>query len=149
MQEEQSRFSNYCTQMSVCIEQRENYDYQGVLIHDATGRAWRFCSIVQMIQIYESFCNSIGYPQSTHQLRSLSEKPRDGRKGLEELALPDEEVPLHKPTFVIQLKYRQNASWQGSIRWIEGNVERNFRSMLELLKLIEGAIGSKENIGWE
>ena len=49
-------------------------------------------------------------------------------------------------TFVIKILNRQNATWQGSVSWNEENQEQYFRSALELLKLIDGALDRKEEI---
>ena len=46
-----------------------------------------------------------------------------------------------KECFLISIQYRQNASWQGALSWIEGGREENFRSVLELLLLIDSALG--------
>ena len=35
---------------------------------------------------------------------------------------------------------RQNATWQGSVTWVEKKEKQQFRSALELLKLIESAL---------
>jgi hypothetical protein len=43
-------------------------------------------------------------------------------------------------TFAVRVLFRQNASWQGSVFWIEGGKEEHFRSVLELLLLIDGAL---------
>ena len=48
-------------------------------------------------------------------------------------------------TFVIKIVNQQNATWQGSVTWTEEQKVQNFRSALELLKLINGALG--ENSG--
>ncbi|MBC8529389.1 hypothetical protein H8699_08115 [Christensenellaceae bacterium NSJ-44] len=47
-----------------------------------------------------------------------------------------------KATFMVQVQYRENASWQGQITWVEANQTRNFRSALELIKLMDSAAGS-------
>lgn len=44
-----------------------------------------------------------------------------------------------KITFIIEILYHQNATWQGVVRWIEGKKIQHFRSLNELLKLIEDA----------
>ena len=44
-------------------------------------------------------------------------------------------------TFSIRILFRQNASWQGSATWIEGNQEEYFRSVLELMVLLDNALG--------
>jgi hypothetical protein len=43
-------------------------------------------------------------------------------------------------TFAVRVLFRQNASWQGSVFWVEGGREENFRSVLELLLLMDGAL---------
>ena len=54
----------------------------------------------------------------------------------------EHDITSHKGernTFIVQVKYRQNSTWQGTITWTERNVVRNFRSALELLKLIDSS----------
>lgn len=46
-------------------------------------------------------------------------------------------------TFVIKILDRQNATWQGSVSWVEEHREQYFRSTLELLKLIDGALNNE------
>lgn len=43
-------------------------------------------------------------------------------------------------TFSLRVLFRQNASWQGSIYWHEKKQEESFRSVLELLTLIDSAL---------
>ncbi len=45
-----------------------------------------------------------------------------------------------KATFVVQIQYRQNATWQGKVKWVEKNEEKPFRSALELIKLLDSAV---------
>ena len=46
----------------------------------------------------------------------------------------------HTNTFVVKIVSQQNSTWQGSVTWTEGKKVQNFRSALELLKLISGAL---------
>lgn len=41
------------------------------------------------------------------------------------------------PTFELEILFRQNYSWQGRLRWPKGQREASFRSVLELLILME------------
>ena len=50
-------------------------------------------------------------------------------------------------TFIVKIVNRQNETWQGSVTWTEKQKVQNFRSALELLKLINGAL--EENSGAE
>lgn len=40
-------------------------------------------------------------------------------------------------TFVVKILDCQNATWQGSVTWVERQRKQYFRSALELLKLID------------
>lgn len=48
-------------------------------------------------------------------------------------------------TFIIKIMNQQNATWQGSVTWVEEQREQYFRSALELLKLIDGALGRQDS----
>ncbi|MCR4904004.1 MAG: hypothetical protein K6A23_14185 [Butyrivibrio sp.] len=43
-------------------------------------------------------------------------------------------------TFIIHVKFRQNATWQGDIVWREQNKKMHFRSALELMRMIDSAV---------
>ena len=49
-----------------------------------------------------------------------------------------------KGTFIVQVKYRQNSTWQGEVTWTERRQKQYFRSALELLKLIDSALDMNE-----
>jgi hypothetical protein len=49
-------------------------------------------------------------------------------------------------SFLVKIKYRQNSSWQGTVQWIETGKTQNFKSCLELIRLMDIAVTSdKEN----
>ena len=43
-------------------------------------------------------------------------------------------------TFIIRVQHRQNSSWQGRITWVEEDKTLYFRSVWEMMKLIEEAM---------
>ncbi|MEA4955641.1 MAG: hypothetical protein VB096_09060 [Pseudoflavonifractor sp.] len=49
-----------------------------------------------------------------------------------------------KGTFVVKVVNTQNATWQGTINWLEGERTEAFRSALELIKLVDSAVSPKE-----
>jgi hypothetical protein len=49
-------------------------------------------------------------------------------------------------TFAVRVMFRQNASWQGSVTWVEGKREEQFRSVLELLLLVKSALDQEVKI---
>ena len=56
-----------------------------------------------------------------------------------------------KCTFEISVKFRQNATWQGQILWAEKNLRQSFRSVLEMLKLMDEALteGEEKPAAWK
>lgn len=43
-------------------------------------------------------------------------------------------------TFIVDIKSNQHATWQGTVEWVQERRTENFRSMLELFKLIDSAM---------
>lgn len=57
------------------------------------------------------------------------------------MAEDDKKQKDKKATFIVQVQFRQNATWQGSIHWNEKNKTQYFRSTLEMIKLMDEALG--------
>ena len=43
-------------------------------------------------------------------------------------------------SFVLQILNTQNATWQGTITWVDGKRQESFRSALELIRLLDSAV---------
>ena len=54
-----------------------------------------------------------------------------------------------KATFVVHVQFRQNATWQGTIQWIESKKTQKFRSTLELIRLMDEALQNGEEVKFE
>jgi len=65
--------------------------------------------------------------------------------------LKAEDFSGSKCTFEVSVRFQQNATWQGQILWAEKNIKQNFRSVLEMLKLMDEALaeGDAKTVGWE
>jgi len=48
-------------------------------------------------------------------------------------------------TFIIRVQHRQHSSWQGMVTWVEEDKTVSFRSALELIKLIDGALEDEDD----
>lgn len=49
-----------------------------------------------------------------------------------------------KQTFLVEVIDQQNASWQGTVKWINTGKKENFRSALELIRLLDSALESEK-----
>lgn len=119
----------------VCVDA---YDAQVM-----TGRIYNtFCegicfqSTMDFLARMEGLLNSMRCPQPFMTKRSISESP--DRPVPQPLDLRTQEGAC--ATFAIRIMFRQNASWQGTVTWLEGERTENFRSALELLLLMDGVL---------
>lgn len=53
-----------------------------------------------------------------------------------------------KQTFVVEIQDTQSQSWQGSVVWVQGQKKQSFRSVMELLRLMDSIVGEEE-ITWD
>ena len=45
-------------------------------------------------------------------------------------------------TFIVRVQHRQNSSWQGRITWMDQNKTVYFRSIWEMIKMVEEALNT-------
>ena len=79
------------------------------------------------------------FPQSFSQLRTF-QNPRKQDTS----SLLSTQKPGGLATFSVRILFRQNASWQGMVTWVEGKQQEYFRSVLELIVLMDNALGFTE-----
>ena len=58
-----------------------------------------------------------------------------------------EEGMNRKETFVVHIISQENATWQGQVTWLGREETLNFRSFLELVKLMDDAMAESEAAG--
>lgn len=49
-------------------------------------------------------------------------------------------VKKKKQTFIVEVMDHQKYTWQGQIYWIQGNKKISFRSVMEMLHLMDSVI---------
>lgn len=134
---------------------------RGLLHSIYLDEPYEFFSFMRMIEKMEEIFDSKKFPQAfmtprtfsntKHEVKNSKEERNDTMKDAKK---PDvkEDAASSKCTFEITVKFRQNATWQGQILWAEKNQKQNFRSVLEMLKLMDEALtensGESEAIDW-
>ncbi|MGI5935837.1 MAG: hypothetical protein ACOX7I_03390 [Oscillospiraceae bacterium] len=129
--------------ISVCVDY-VNYPYfGGGVYHCYSSSPVKFDGIVQLTNIMDAFFDSIRIPQAANKPRSFTpsnDEPNRSENEVQVMSIRDiTNQRGEKATFIVHVQYRQNATWQGNVFWAEKNITRNFRSALELLKLIDSA----------
>lgn len=123
-----------------CIDSFENESPKGRLYTPRSPSGESFHSLIEFLWSTEQYLNKINFPQAYSAIRSFQKDSEEG-KGAEKAQSDIREGLLG--TFKIRILFRQNASWQGCVEWIEGETAESFRSVLELIFLIKSAIKSK------
>lgn len=121
----------------------------GLLYQFHTSCATRFSSLSEAVLAMERRMEEQGRPESQAALRTFSEKTPAAKAGgrRKEAGCPEKGIcwepasfvlkPKSRGVFYITVFYRQNSSWQGEAVWKEGKEKRYFRSVLELLNLLD------------
>lgn len=52
-----------------------------------------------------------------------------------------------KETFIVHIISQENSTWQGQVTWLNREETMNFRSFLELVKLMDNAVSADEAAG--
>ena len=124
----------------------ENKCIKGTLHNPFFEKDVVFENLMQLITMVERISDSLFYPQKTMQLRQFSEnetEKTDDPASFDFVTTADfgDQVPL--ATFELEIIFRQNASWQGNIVYAEHNLTSSFRSVLELLTLMDSVLSEK------
>lgn len=119
----------------VCIDTYENEVPSGCFYHANLEQGAKFSGLIPLLKGLEEMMNCVRSPQNFMALRSFEEKETQ-----EPLFSAMEPCHGTRATFVVNVLFRQNASWQGKLTWLEGEREEAFRSVLELLFLMDNAL---------
>lgn len=52
---------------------------------------------------------------------------------------------VKKQVFIVEVMDRQKSTWQGQIFWVQGNKKISFRSVMEMLHLIDSVLLDEED----
>lgn len=135
---------NGATRILVCMDTPRNMELCGQWYNPFLPSPVHFQSVLQLLCGMEEFYNRLAFPQEACCCRSFhhevpqpvrQKRDREVRRYMSDELLKEKRG--EKATFVVQVQFRQNASWQGTITWAEQNETRHFRSTLELIKLMD------------
>ena len=117
----------------------DSYDHQvpaGHLFYPAREECRAFSSLTQLLLQMNACMDVENIPQAFHAVRTFF--PRSGF-----VAGETRDATLcagKEATFTVNVLYRRNSSWQGKVTWMEKGTTERFRSVLELMHLINSAV---------
>ena len=127
---------------TICIDSYDNCVPVGRFYNLTCPEGVPFHGVIDLLKKIDDVLDQMRFPQSFSKIKTFADVPMLDISPLSALVPPRGEVA----TFSLAVLFRQNTSWQGSLAWLEGKREETFRSVLELLYLIDSAISSKEKL---
>lgn len=124
----------------VCVDGYEHGVLAGRMYNPYLAGGESFQSLMEFLRRMETMLDEMRFPQAFSAARTFQEPPERIM-----CAPPDPEPQEGKrATFAVRVIFRQNATWQGSVTWLEGGREESFRSALELVLLMDSALAGTE-----
>ena len=119
----------------VCVDSYDHGVLQGRFYNSYTGNSQSFESLSDFLFKTEQMLDEMEFPKAFTVTRTFAAPPK------KPLWAPDSHrEPGKCATFALRILFRQNASWQGSVTWVENKQEQSFRSVLELIFLFDNAL---------
>lgn len=111
---------------------------RGWLINPMLEGKRYFANLTQLLFLIEDLHEELRLPRSSMEMRNFKNESERAVRLLQQP--PDDTDGKPIATFKLEILFRQNASWQGRLIWIETSSESSFRSTLELINLIDSAL---------
>lgn len=128
----------------VCVNQMRESRIAGRFYHAFSTEPVGFYSWEQLIFEIEELLNQLYLPfPSTNDRYFVSASPKPLRKEKRVKTVTDDELLRHRGSlgsFIIKVQHRENSTWQGRITWVDENKTVSFRSVWEMMKLMENAL---------
>lgn len=128
----------------VCVDSTRGHQLAGKLYHSYSLEPEVFRNIEQMTYHMERLYDMLRFPHQGTNNRSfvVGRVPEPPQQGGDKVMSDESLLSKHGDigTFIVRVQHRQNSSWQGRITWMEQNKTIQFRSVWEMIKLIESAV---------
>ena len=135
----QKAWGDSCWTTLVRVDGYQNQILTGRIEHPLLPQGKSFQNLMEFLQEMEYLLDNIQLPQAYTSMRTFSDRAVRQTRSPPDPGLKKNDLA----TFMVRVLFRQNASWQGSVKWVETGQEEPFRSVLELLLLMNSAV-SKE-----
>ncbi|MEY8517078.1 hypothetical protein AALC25_09150 [Lachnospiraceae bacterium 29-84] len=128
----------------LCVDQKEQEQLNGRIYHAYSKEPEQFDGVEQLLFELERFYDSINFPHPGTNERTFQGDVQHANLKVERSKVMNDEELLSKHgdfgTFIIRVQHRQNSSWQGKITWMDKDKTLYFRSVWEMIKLIDSAL---------
>lgn len=143
--------SSNVAKVKVTINRYSDGEVNGQLSNAYDNKIYTFNSMWNMIKIMDSVFDGYAFPQASHEMRSFTGLDNATDTSIEPSQIDENGDAIDNgaahvsANFIIYVYYRQNATWQGEILWVEGKQERKFRSTMEMQRLMDSVLERSPN----
>lgn len=136
--------------VNICVDQKQAGEISGRLYHCYSAEPIKFLNIIELLREMEKLFDAIVFPQASTKTRCFVEKT--GKK--ETFSQKPERVALGQDivketgavgTFVTDVRFRQNSTWQGVFWCAEKGCVQQFSNTLDFIKQIDSALTEENN----
>lgn len=130
----------------LCVDYYRDEKINGRIYHRYQTEPIRIGGMLEAVFEIDAFFDRLGYPFPGTESHYFIKHEKTQRIKMTR-KLSDEEMLKNngeQGTFIIRVEQRQHSSWQGRVTWVEEGQTENFRSALELLKMIDGALDGRD-----
>lgn len=130
----------------LCVDYYRDEKINGRIYHRYQTEPIRIGGMLETVFEIDAFFDRLGYPFPGTESHYFIKHEKTQRIKMTR-KLSDEEMLKNngeQGTFIIRVEQRQHSSWQGRVTWVEEGKTENFRSALELLKMIDGALDGRD-----
>lgn len=127
--------------MYLCIDAYDDGEMHGRFYNAFEAEAYEFHALMALLRHVDDLLDSAMVTQRYEERRTLLKVP--GKEGV--LKPREEWRHFHCPpgklaTFLFSVNFRQNATWQGEVLWVENKRSSFFRSEMELFRMIDDVL---------
>ena len=135
--------------VAICVDEVEHGEISGRLYHCYQQEPVLFFNVIELLREMEELFDTIGFPQASTKTRSFLEKEQQRAT---QVTRPERVVVQTdiiqntggKGTFVTNVRYRQNSTWQGNFFWMEQEKQVEFSNTLEFIRQLDAALEKLE-----
>lgn len=146
--EKNQRYMGTPNGIMLCVDRYGKGIIEGRMYHGYQKEGIPFYGYEEIIKTAEKLFNALGFPFMGTGFRDISGNVCSyGREKDMERVLSEEELlgqHGNTGTFVIKVQHRQHSSWQGRVTYLEEDKSVCFRSLLELIKIIDAILDGRE-----
>lgn len=131
--------------LNICVDRNVCGEVSGRLYHCYSSEPILFANIIELIREAEKLFDTIAFPQASTKTRSFvepDEQPAMQVRRPEKVVDP-KVVTAHKGelvSFVTNVRFRQNSTWQGEFFWVEQGRTIMFSNTLDFIKQIDAVL---------